>query len=64
MNHAAWRSTIVVAGGLDSDRDVHIVPCTCIEVAREHQTSIGCWCTPFRDLEEPLVVIHQRRAQA
>lgn len=41
---------------------IHVIPCFPGE--RKHEESIDCWCRPRRDIEEPIVVIHERRAEA
>lgn len=56
-------STISVAVvGPDSCHDLHVVPE--FEGEREHETTIACWCSPVRDREQPLVIVHHRRAEA
>jgi hypothetical protein len=47
---------------VDSGRDVHVIPCFAGE--REHEPSNACWCAPIRDAQEPLLVVHHRRAEA
>lgn len=46
----------------DQPDDVHVLPVFPGE--REHPASVDCWCGPRRDVEEPRLVIHERRAQA
>ena len=39
----------------NSELDIHVIP---IGDFREHDTTSDCWCRPYRDDEDPLVVIH------